>query len=76
MKGTVNMIGHGRDQACGSDRAHYLLCHSGNTGYLGPRLKGLGPGGSILSGGEVIAAEVEEVVDLIVGGEETLGLAG
>jgi hypothetical protein len=27
-------------------------------------------------GGKVIAAEMEEVVDLIVGGKETLGLAG
>jgi hypothetical protein len=36
----------------------------------------LGPGGSILGGGEVIAAEVEEGVDLIVGGEETLSLSG
>jgi hypothetical protein len=36
----------------------------------------LGPGGSIVRGGKVIAAEVEEVVDLIVGGEETLGLSG
>jgi hypothetical protein len=30
----------------------------------------LGPGGSILDGGEMIAAEVEEVVDPIVSGEE------
>jgi hypothetical protein len=36
----------------------------------------LGSGGSILAGGEVIAAEVEEVADLIVGGEEGLSLAG
>jgi len=36
----------------------------------------LGPGGSILDGGAVIAAEVEEVVDLVVSGEKALGLAG
>jgi len=29
-----------------------------------------------LGGGAVIAAEVEQVVDLIVSGEEALGLAG
>src|SRR3954471_9588590 len=56
--------------------AHGSLCQSGNPGDLGPGLEGLGPGGSILRGGKVIAAEVEEVVDLIVGGEETLGLSG
>src|SRR5689334_23871288 len=37
--------------------------------------KGLGPGGSVLGGREVIAAEVEEIVDPVMGGEETLGLA-
>jgi hypothetical protein len=34
----------------------------------------LGPSGSILGGEEVIAAEVEKVVDLIVDGKETLRL--
>jgi hypothetical protein len=32
--------------------------------------------GSVLDGGEVIAIEMEEVVDLVVGGEEPLRLAG
>jgi hypothetical protein len=36
----------------------------------------LGPGGSIVRGGKVIAAEVKEVADLIMGGEETLSLSG
>jgi hypothetical protein len=36
----------------------------------------LGPGGSILIGGDVIATEVEQVVDLVMGGEEALCLAG
>jgi hypothetical protein len=35
----------------------------------------LGPGGSILGGGKLITAEMKEVVDLIVGGEETLSLS-
>src|SRR3954447_10641949 len=48
---------------------------SGHTGDLGPGLEGLGPGGSILAGRAVIAAEVEQVVDLIVSREEALGLA-
>jgi len=73
--GTVNLIGSGRDKARGEGWAHEGLCPSGHTGDLGPGLKGLGPGGSILGGWEVIAAEVEEIVDLIVSGEEALGLA-
>ena len=38
------------------------LRRSGEAGDLGPSLKGLGPGGSILAGWNVVAAEVEEVV--------------
>src|SRR5829696_1735455 len=57
-------------------RPHERLCPSSYAGDLGPGLEGLGPGGSILAGGEVIAAEVEEVGNLIVSGEEALGLAG
>src|SRR4051794_28361912 len=73
--GTVNLIGSGRDKAH-EGRSHEGLCPSGHAGDRGPGLEGLGPGSSILDGGAVIAAEVEEIVDLIVSGEEALGLAG
>src|SRR4051794_4610153 len=72
--GIVNLIGSGRDEAH-EGRSHEGLCPRGHAGDLGPGLEGLGPGGSILTGGPVIAAEVEQVVDLIVSGEEALGLA-
>jgi len=36
----------------------------------------LGSGGSILDGVKVVAPEVEQVVDLLVSGEEPLGLIG
>src|SRR4051795_8709966 len=52
------------------------LCPSGHAGDRGPGLEGLGSGGSILAGGAVIAAEVEEIVDPVMGGEGALGLAG
>src|SRR3954447_21524390 len=73
--GTVNLIGSGRDKAH-EGQSHEGLCPSGNAGDLGPGLEGLGSGGSILVGGAVIAAEVEQVIDLIVSREEALGLAG
>src|SRR3954453_20759617 len=57
-------------------RPHERLCPSGHAGDLGPGLEGLGPGGAILTGGAVIAAEVEQVGNLIVSGEEALSLAG
>src|SRR5215207_3983393 len=75
LSGTVNLIGSDRDKAQ-EGRSHERLCPSGNAGDRGPGLEGLGPGGSILDGGEVLAAEVEQVVDLIVSGEEALSLAG
>ena len=68
------MIGSGRDKAH-EGRSHEGLCLSGHAGDRGPGLEGLGSGGSVLSGGAVVAAEVEEIVDLIVSGEEALGLA-
>src|SRR3712207_4080125 len=47
-----------------------------DAGDLGPDREGLRACGSVLGGGDVIAAEMKEVVDLVVGGEESLRLAG
>jgi len=47
------------------------LHRSGDAGDLGPDLKGLEPGGSMLDGWNLVTAEQEKVVDPIVGGEET-----
>jgi hypothetical protein len=68
------LIGSGGDKAH-EGRSHERLCPSGNASDLGPGLEGLSSGGSILGGREVIATEVEEIVDLIVSGEEALGRA-
>jgi hypothetical protein len=38
-----------------------------HTADFGPDLKFLGPGRSMLGSGDVIAVEVEEVIDLVVG---------
>src|ERR671913_302220 len=54
-----------------------LPCQRGrgsNPADVGPGLERPRPRGSIFAGGEVVAAEVEEVVDLVVGGEEALCL--
>ena len=47
-----------------------------HTADFGPYLEFLGPGSSVLGGTDMIAAEMEEVIDLIVGREEPLRLAG
>ena len=52
--------------------ARSWLRRSGDAGDLGPNLKGLGPGGSILGGGEAMAAEGREVVDPVMGRKEAL----
>ena len=52
------------------------LCGGLGASDLGPDREGLRADGSVLGGRKVIAAEVEEVVDLVVGGEEPLRLAG
>ena len=46
----------------------------GNLADVGPHLECTRPCGSIFTGGDVVAAEMEEVVDLVMGGEETLCL--
>jgi len=56
--------------------AYLQLRRSGDAVDLGPNLKGLGPGGSILDGWNLVAAEMEEVVDPVVSGQEALCLAG
>src|SRR4051794_24384432 len=71
---TVNLIGSGRDKAH-EGRVYQRLYPSGHAGDRGPGLEGLGSGGSILDGGAVIAAGEEQVIDLVVSGEEALGLA-
>src|SRR5207237_1022617 len=52
------------------------LCGGLGASDLGPDREGLCADGSVLGGRKVIAAERKEVVDLIVGGEEPLRLAG
>jgi hypothetical protein len=74
--GPLVLIGHRHVDTCDSGWAHGSLCQSGNPGDLGPGLEGLGPGGSIVRGGKVIAAEVEEIVDPVMSREKTLCLPG
>src|SRR3954467_9042927 len=69
-KGTVKLSFLDRPRAT---LARSSSCGS-NPANVGPHLKRTPPFGSILAGRDVLAAEMKEVVDLIVGGEETLCL--
>ena len=46
----------------------------GKPADVGPYLERTRPRGSMFTGGDVVAAEMEEVGDLVVGGEEALCL--
>jgi hypothetical protein len=50
-----------------SDRQWIENLSPTHTADFGPDLEFLGPGCSVLGGSDIIAAEMEEVVDLIVG---------
>ena len=72
--GTVNLSGRvSHIQVDGKMSQGSLLP---NAADFRPDVESLGPGSSVLSGSDMIAAEVEQVIDLIVGGEEALRLAG
>ena len=70
------MVSYRRAEGRDADRAQLWSRRSGNAGHCGPGLESSGPCGAILGGEEVATAEVEEVADLVVGGEETLGMVG
>jgi hypothetical protein len=61
-----------------------LACEQGCCGLCGgldaadvvPRLEGACPLGAVVGGGHQVAGQEEEVVDLVVGGEEALSLPG
>jgi hypothetical protein len=50
-------------------------CSESGAGDIAPSLKGTVAGGSVVDGGQEVAAELEEIVDLAVAGEEPLGVA-
>jgi hypothetical protein len=47
------------------------LHHHGNPADFRPDLECVGPGGSVLGGGDVIAVEIRQIVDLIVGRKDS-----
>src|SRR4051812_694368 len=51
------------------------LRSTGDAGNIAPSLEGTGTGGTVIVGGQEVATELEEVVDLAVAGEEPLGVA-
>ena len=51
------------------------LCDISNRGDLTPGADGGVAGGTVLGGGEAMAAELEVVMDAGVGGQELLGVA-
>jgi hypothetical protein len=74
--GTVNLTHGGRNETAELDRGGRQLSHLAHAGNLGPGSGGLGAGGAVLIGWELVAAEMEEVVDPVMGREKTLRVVG
>jgi hypothetical protein len=55
---------------------HGGLCCDADAADLCPDVEGSCSGSSVIGGGDVVSTKMEEIVDLIVGREEALGLAG
>jgi len=72
--GIVDLYDIGRASAGSAGCAHQRSCHAGNAGDLDPGLERFGPDGSILTGGQAVAAARKEVVDPVVGGEKALSV--
>ena len=53
-----------------------MLMYAGKAGHFGPSLERLGLSGAMLGGRKAVATEMERVVGLVVGGEETLCMPG
>ena len=73
VAGTVKLTPKPPETRCRSGQP--WLCFSLGARDLGPDHAGLRAGGSVLGGGEVIAAEIKEVVDMVVSREKPLCLA-
>lgn len=61
--GTVNLIGHERNETSRTRQTCRQLRHPGNSGDFGPGLKGSGPGSSIAVSWKMIAAVSRHILD-------------
>jgi hypothetical protein len=59
----------GEQRCCG-------LCGCLDAADIVPRLEGAGPLGAIVGCRHLVAGQEEEVVDLVMGGQEALSLSG
>ena len=73
LRGAVKLTADGRILH-GYSRCSPCSADEGSAGDLAPGLKGTVTGGTMLGGGQVVATELEEVVNLAVAGKEPLGM--
>src|SRR4051794_14118556 len=75
--GTVNLLGKRREvDELDGEAAWYRLRGPLDAADVVPRPEGLGPGGAVLGCRHAVAGQEEEVVDLVVGGQEALNMPG
>ncbi|WP_157033800.1 hypothetical protein [Belnapia moabensis] len=74
--GTVNLLPLGRARWQAEDDAGRTSGCRSNPADIRPHLERSRPWGAKLAGGDVVAAEMEEIGNLVVGGDEALCLPG
>jgi len=75
--GTVNLLDESRELGELDDaQGRFGLCGLLDAADIVPRLEGAGALGAIVGSRHAVAGQEEEVVDLIVGGQETLSVPG
>jgi hypothetical protein len=77
LTGIVNLLGGSRGlYEFGGEQGCYGLCGLLDAADIVPRLEGAGPFGAVVGCGDAVAGQEEEVVDLIVSGQEALNVPG
>jgi hypothetical protein len=74
---TVKLLGESREFGeLAGEQGRFGLCGVLDVADVVPRLEGAGPLGAVLGCRHAVAGQEEEVVDLVVGGQEALNMPG
>jgi hypothetical protein len=75
--GIVKLLGGSRElDALEGEQGRFGLCGELDAADVVPRLEGAGALGAVVGCRHAVAGQEEEVVDLVVGGQEALGVPG
>ena len=77
LGGTVKLLGESRElDALDGEQGRFGLCGLRDAADIVPRFEGVGPLGAVVGCRHLVAGQEEEVVNLVVGGQEALSMPG